>query len=193
MSDIASLDFLARKYQAFLMVDEAHATGVFGKSGAGLLEELLYRGDHIVSTHSCGKALGSFGSFVACSNKVYEIIKNLSRSFICTTAPPPYLTAHVHAVLRRIQNESVLRERLFENIAHARGILKTKSPIISVSVNNDQCALFIREHMAQNGFDIAVFRYPSVPKDRVQLRITLHSGNTSEQIDRLQKELEGIL
>lgn len=191
--DIASLIFLARKYHALLMVDEAHATGIYGQSGAGVLDGLDHRDDNIISTHSCGKALASFGAFVACSQKICAIIQNISRSFICTTTPPPYLVAHVRAALRCIKKDATHRERLHDNVAYADGVLKTASPIIPILVNDDQSALLIRDRLARRGFDIAVFRYPSVPLHQAQLRITLHSGNTKEHIDLLRQELENLL
>ena len=192
-ADLASLIFLADKYHAFLVVDEAHATGIFGEKGAGLLSDYALASDHIISTHSCGKALGSFGAFVACSDKIAAIIRNMSRSFICTTAPPPYVIAHVQAALRLINNNSALRTQLHVNIAYSQGVLKSNSPIIAIVVHDDDRALAIRDDLARNNFDVAAFRYPSVRPGHAQLRISLHAGNTFSQIDDLQNELARLL
>lgn len=194
--DFANIDgllVLAEKYRALLVVDEAHATGVFGKHGAGFLSTYDSVPEHIITTHSCGKALASCGGFVACSEKVGAIIKNASRSFICTTAPAPYIIAHVSAMLKVLAAPLFSREALFANIAHAGGILETKSPIICVPIHDDDRAVFIKNTLAQAHFDVAVFRYPSVKKGCAQLRITLHSANTKSQIDELCSTLERLL
>lgn len=191
--DLASLKFLADKYDALLLVDESHATGIYGSNGAGLLTTIDGCNDNIISTHSCGKALASFGAFIACSEAIADIIRNSSRPFICTTAPPPYVAAHVGTVLQLLQKEPSLRAELFSNIAYAHGILKTNSAILSIAIGQDERALFIRDALAEKNLDVAVFRYPSVKRNHAQLRITLHRGNTKDDIDTLQKELKGLL
>lgn len=191
--DLAALTFLANKYDALLLVDESHATGIYGSNGAGLLTTIDGCADNIISTHSCGKALASSGAFIACSRIIADIIRNTSRPFICTTAPPPYVAAHVSAVLTLIKKEPAMREQLLANIAYADGILKTGSAILCIAINHDERALFIRDALAKVNLDVAVFRYPSVKKNHAQLRITFHSGNTQEEIETLQQELEVLL
>lgn len=191
--DMNALDFLARKYDALVFIDESHATGIIGKNGSGLLGDYVLSSDHIISTHSCGKALSAFGAFVAGSEKIITTIRNQSRQFICTTAPPPYLVAHVHETLKIIRDDPSHREHLLENVNCARGILATKVPIIAVSIKDDDRAVLIKDLLSQRGFDVAAFRYPSVKKHNAQLRITLHSANTPDEIELLQHEIEALL
>lgn len=193
VADIAAINFLAQKYDALLMVDESHATGILGDNGAGLVNTFSSCKEHIISTHSCGKALASSGAFVVASDRVMSIIKNQSRQFICTTAPPPYLIVHVNTVLEIVERDPAHRQKLMTTLATLRGILRTKVPIVALSIGDDERALHFKNHLAERGLDVAVFRYPSVRKQHAQLRITFHSGNTAAEIAHLESSLEAFV
>ncbi len=192
---LADLCGLAREYGATLVLDEAHATGTLGSQGLGLSHE--YSSEHLISIHTCGKALGGYGAFVCCRRShMREFLINRARSFIFTTAPPPLLIAQARFALDEITSNPIhLRnlhdriersQRLFEGI----GLPHSGSAILPVIVGSSKRALVLAESLRSQGLLVKAIRYPSVPEGAARLRITLSSAHTDEELQALTWALE---
>jgi len=200
--DRAPLDDLAAiadRNEGLLVIDEAHATGVFGPDGRGLGADLEGR-TNIISLHTCGKALGSAGALVCGPKTLRDYMVNCSRPVIFSTAPSPLIAAAVRAALRLCREEPERRENLthlikFANAAIAErcGIAGSGSQIIPVVVGEDARATALASAMRGYGYDIRAIRPPTVPEHTARLRIslTLNTSETivSEMLDTLAREL----
>jgi 8-amino-7-oxononanoate synthase len=192
-ADLQALIELKNKYGAFLIVDEAHAFGCLGKSGAGMAEELglLEQIDIVVVTMS--KALGTSGGVVAGEKKVIEFLINKARSFIYTTSPSPVNCAAAIAALDIIKTEPKRRSRLKENADYLRGRLarlglnigRSRSHIIPVIIGTEEDTLRVSDELYKKGFFIVAIRPPTVPAGTARLRISIQSEHTREQLDNL--------
>jgi 8-amino-7-oxononanoate synthase len=203
--DRAPLDGLADiagRHDAMLVIDEAHATGVFGPDGRGLGAWLEGR-PGVLSLHTCGKALGSAGALL-CGPRVFrDFMVNYSRPFIYSTAPPPLVAAAVRAALRLCLSQPQRRERLSGMIDSANRALERRcnvkpsgSQILPVIVGADARAASLAEAMRGHGYDIRAIRPPTVPEDTSRIRIAL-TLNTSQEIvlgmiETLHFELEKL-
>jgi 8-amino-7-oxononanoate synthase len=193
--DIAELHRLVEikeKYDCKILVDEAHATGIFGKDGAGMVEEQgLNDGvDLIMGTFS--KALGSFGAYLACSREVKTYLINTCRSFIYTTAlPPPVVAANI-ASLELIKEESFRRKKLLENAENFRKNLKQKgfsvrgsSQIVPLIIGESERALKLAHDLQEKGWWVLPIRPPTVLDKEARLRFSLSYSHTREILERL--------
>jgi 8-amino-7-oxononanoate synthase len=185
--DRAPLDDLvaiADAHDGVLVIDEAHATGVFGPDGRGIGAHLEGR-TNIISLHTCGKALGVMGALVLAPREMRDFLVNRARSFIYATAPSPIVAATVRAALRILQNEPQRREHLHRRIAFAsRELSKTRfavsaSQIQPVIVGTDARAVALADTLKAKGYDIRAIRPPTVPEGTARLRLTI-TLNTSE-------------
>ena len=190
LAPLHKLTELAKQYGALLIVDEAHATGVFGPDGAGLCARDGI--EPFLSIHTCGKAWGSFGAFVACSEIVRDFLVNQCRRFIFTTALPPLLPIQWQTALEIIRNESWRSERALSLAARFRQEMKgiadtgqSKSQIVPLICGSDAAALKAAEHCQQAGFDIRAIRPPTVPVGTARLRIAFNALLTDDDLERL--------
>jgi len=173
IAPLAPLAALAEREDAFLIIDEAHATGVLGAQGQGLAEGLDGR-DNIVTLRTCGKALGCEGALVCCPRVLADILVNKARGFIFSTAPSPLSAAAVRASLRLIAVQPERRERLHRLIASAAAHLPTTgSQIIPVILGDDARTMAIAGALQQRGFDVRGIRPPTVPAGTSRLRVSL--------------------
>jgi 8-amino-7-oxononanoate synthase len=175
-----------------LVVDEAHATGVFGACGRGLGEGLDQ--SHWITLHTCGKALGVFGALVCASAEIVDYMVNTSRPFIYSTAPPPHLAAAVERALRLTDEEPWRRERVLRLALFAHERLATDeafagSQIIPVILGTEQRALSVARRLQQAGFDVRAVRPPTVAEGTSRLRISIHADHTEAQIMALAEAL----
>ncbi len=180
--DRAPLKYLAEitaRNGAVLVIDEAHATGVFGTNGRGLGAELEGQ-PNIISLHTCGKALGVMGALVTCPSVIRDFLVNRARSFIYATAPSPLMAAAVRAALEISARQSERRETLHKRVALAGellheklGIVASGSQIQPVIVGSDARAVAFANAMRARGFDVRAIRPPTVPEGTARLRITL--------------------
>jgi 8-amino-7-oxononanoate synthase len=199
LEDLAAV---AERHDAILVVDEAHATGVFGPSGRGLgawLEGRL----NVISVHTCGKALGSAGALICGPQLFRDFMINYSRAFIYSTAPSPLIAATVRAALRLCIEQPSRRESLAELTAFANnaierlcGLRGSSSQIVPVIVGRDERAVALASAMRARGYDIRAIRPPTVPEGTARLRIAL-TLNTSKEvaggmIEALGQELERL-
>jgi len=193
-ANLCVLSQLALKYQALLYIDEAHSTGLFGSQLSGLAYDLKEK-EHIVSLHTCGKALGSSGAFVASSRLIGDYLTNFCRSFIYTTAPPPLLMIQWKTVLNLLKDEShraleVQRKSL--NFRNSLDLPSSNSPIIPIVTKNTQSALDITKSLRQKGLNLWAIRYPTVPKNQEGFRITLQYQHTQQNLEFLKTHLQNV-
>lgn len=184
---LADLAAIADRHDAMLVIDEAHATGVFGRGGRGLGADLEGR-RNVISLHTCGKALGVMGALVLAPRDIREFLINRSRAFIYATAPSPLVAASVRAALRIQATEPERRERLHALISRSSGklaalsdVTPSGSQIQPIIVGSDVRAVTLAAALKARGFDIRAIRPPTVPEGTARLRLTL-TLHTSEDM-----------
>ena len=197
---LSDLTDLKEKYDSLLMVDEAHATGVFGKNGEGFVSEkgLESKVDLIMGTF--GKALGSFGAYVASETEIIDYLINTSRSFIYSTSlPPPVIAANLKA-LEIVREEPLRRQSLLANATHLRQALAKKgidfrgeSQIIPVIIGDNLKTVQLSEILKEAGFWLLPIRHPTVPRGEARLRISLTAGHDPALVNRLYELLAKYL
>jgi len=184
---------LARTYDAELIIDEAHATGIFGKTGLGLSEELDLdlSGVNAIAVHTCGKALGVAGALVCGPASIIDFLVNKARPFIYSTAPPPMLAASLIRALDLIDEEPERRATLFARIAYANEKLKavagnalcsSGSHILPIILGEEEKALKIASELQGAGFDVRAIRPPTVPQGTSRLRISINAMHSENNI-----------
>ncbi len=194
--DIAPLDKLlevCRRHDAFLMIDEAHSTGVFGKNGRGLSEHFGLTGKIDIVMGTLSKALGSVGGFVAGSATLREYLVNRARTFIYTTAPSPSASAAAIASLDLIQKEPGPRQKLWDNSHFTRDGLKalgfslmgSEGPIIPVLVGDTRRTLRFGEFLRKEGIFAPAIRPPTVPKGTDRIRLTVTAAHERKDLEKL--------
>ncbi|HLZ86073.1 MAG TPA: aminotransferase class I/II-fold pyridoxal phosphate-dependent enzyme, partial [Puia sp.] len=182
---------LCRRYGAHLIVDEAHATGVVGVVGEGLVQQLGLQEECFARIHTFGKAVGCHGAVVLGSVVLRDYLVNFSRSFIYTTALPPASVraiAVAYALLPELGAERAQLQRLIGRwqaapVGYRR--LDSQTPIQVVIVPGNDAVRALAGRLQDAGLDVRPILYPTVPKGGERLRIVLHSFNTAEEVDRL--------
>jgi 8-amino-7-oxononanoate synthase len=190
--DLTALRDLCTRKGAYLMVDEAHALGVFGPQGAGLCARAGVIPEVLVGT--LGKAVGAQGAFVAGSDVLCDFLWNRARGFVFSTAPSPYLCSLVAENVARAQEDESGRRRLgalcdrFEAALSASGVelpSRRHGPIFPVLVGSPERALRIARGLREHGFLAQAIRPPTVPLGASRVRITLHADLRDEDVIRL--------
>jgi len=178
---------LKEKYNAWLMLDEAHATGVFGPRRRGLAEQQGVEDKVDITLGTLSKALGCVGGFIAGDRELIEFLRNRARSLIYSTALPPALCAAAVTALDLVMSDEGAhrRDRLWENVR----ALGAQSPIYPVIVGDEAAAVALAQTLAERGFFVPAIRYPTVPKGRARLRVTVSAAHTEQDIERLRHEL----
>jgi 8-amino-7-oxononanoate synthase len=198
--DIAPLDALAEvatRHDAMLLIDEAHATGVFGPDGRGLAAALEGQ-PNVVTLRTCGKALGSEGALVCGPAVVTDFLVNRARGFIFSTAPSPVMAAAVRAGLRVLADDPERRERLAALVAYAGarlgsiGARVTGTQILPLIVGDDGRAMALAQAVQAAGYDLRGIRPPTVPAGTARLRISLTLNIAEADIDALADRLERL-
>ena len=196
---LEEISHLALKYQALLIVDEAHATGVYGPKGVGLCGALKKK-EHIISVHPCGKALASNGAFIAGPMLLKKYLINKCRAFIYTTAPSPILLFHIQCVLNTLKKESNRRLLLKKKVTFFRDKIKgfadigdSESAIFPIITGHTNSALQMEKKLQKAGYDIRAIRYPTVPRGKERLRICIHYNHTLKQLEKLTGILKQIV
>ena len=203
--DLAPLPALAQAAQAhgaWLVVDDAHGIGVVGATGGGCCEHFgLDARDVPVLIGTFGKALGTFGAFVAGDDDVIELLLQRARTYIYTTALPPPVAAATRRALRIVREEPWRREILQARIAQfregaaKRGLAVTPSttPIQPLILGSPAAALEASSRLAAAGHRVTAIRPPTVPEGTARLRITLSAAHTAQQVESLLAALEAAL
>jgi len=198
-ADLAGLAALAKRYGAWLMVDDAHGFGVLGSTGAGTSQHFgLDTSDVSVLMGTLGKAAGSFGAFVAGSNLLIETLIQFARPYIYTTALPPAIAAASLASLAVQREEGWRRDHLQQLIKrfHAGAsnlglpLMPSISPIQPLRVGDAARALEISDKLLASAILVSAIRPPTVPAGTARLRITLSAAHTVADVDRLLETLQ---
>ena len=198
--DIAPLEQLlklAETYNANLVVDEAHALGVCGQEGRGIVAGLPDRSRILAAVYPCGKALASCGAFVCSSPAVKDYLVNHARSFIFSTAAPPYIAHQIRAALAMARSADARRTHLREISAALRAALTAaglrcgsgETPIFPVILGSNESALRVAAELQSHGFAVKAIRPPTVPPGTARIRLSLTSEISLEDIHRLAHAL----
>lgn len=190
---LVELADLADRHDAMLLVDEAHATGVFGPCGRGLVEQLGVEARVPVRVGTISKALGGVGGFVVGSRTLVEWLVNRARPYIYSTAAPAAMAAAALAAIDIVEQEPNRRTTLFERAARlreqlvARGwdIGRSTSQIVPIVLGEPQRAVALAARLREQGIFVPAIRPPSVPEGRACLRVSLTFAHTNEALERL--------
>ena len=183
---------LCRAADAHLIVDEAHAVGIYGAKGSGLVEQHGVGEDMFVSINTAGKALGVCGAFVAGPAWAIDYMIQRARPFIFSTAPPPSVAAALEASLDIIEEEPERRAALLERARTLRTRLVAagvpvpagSSPIVPVLLGDNDRAVAVAAALQAEGFDVRAIRPPTVPPGTARLRISVNVNLTDDVIER---------
>jgi 8-amino-7-oxononanoate synthase len=181
---------VAERYGAMVMVDEAHATGTVGPRGAGVVAAMGLQQRVTVQMGTLGKALGTFGAFVASCRAVIDLLINAARSFIYTTALPPPVVAAASAALEIVASDPLPQQRLADNARRlSQGLRRiglrvpaTPAHIIPVMIGDATTTMRISEHLLAAGVFVQGIRPPTVPPDSGRLRVTVMSTHTPDDV-----------
>lgn len=195
-AEISDLVDLKAKYGALLVLDDAHVTGVFPDEEGNFLGGKNFISEADVITGTLSKAFGVVGGFAAASAEMIEYLINFSRPFIFATALPPAICA---AALKSLEifEEGVLRKKLWRNIRLFQALLKNSgfetlnedTPIFPLVLGSEAAALQVSEKLLCSGLLVPAIRYPTVPKGKARLRITVSAAHEPEDFERLVRAL----
>jgi len=191
LAPLAEISGLAQRYGAALIVDDAHATGVLG-NGRGSLEHFGVKDPDIIQMGTLGKALGSFGAFVAARREVIELLVSKARPFIYTTALPPTVCAAAAKAVDLIEEDPSIIKRLWENTGRLKerltqaglDTMESATPIVPVLAGDAKRVMEISERLLERGVFIQGIRPPTVPYGTARLRATLSSAHSIDEVDR---------
>jgi 8-amino-7-oxononanoate synthase len=191
-ADISSLIDLSNKYKTLLFIDDAHGFGVYGKNGLGLLEhqDLLKKNKkNLIHLTTFGKSAGITGAVLCANNETIEFLRQKSKDYIYTTAPPPYIADGVLSAFELIMNGSQLRDKLNENIGlfkqsfkFPKLLLNVDGPIQPIMICDNEKVLKIQKKAIQKGIYLSAIRSPTVPKSLSRIRITIGANHTKDEI-----------
>ncbi|MGB7220140.1 MAG: 8-amino-7-oxononanoate synthase [Vicinamibacterales bacterium] len=201
MAPLAEYARLCRSTGATLIVDEAHAVGIYGATGSGLLEACGVDGGACISVNTAGKALGVGGAFVAGPAWAVDYLIQRARPFVFSTAAPPALASALDASLDVVANEPDRRDRLAARAGRLRsklleaGVIQTAgtSQIIPIVIGDNDRAVTVANALQARGFDVRAIRPPSVPSGTARLRVSVNAGLSEETIDRFASTLADTL
>jgi glycine C-acetyltransferase len=197
---LADIVRLAEQHGAMVMVDEAHATGVYEPNGAGIVAKLGLGERVLVQMGTLGKALGGFGAYVAGSKALRELLINRCRSFIFTTSLPPAVMAMAIAAIDLIEKEPERRQALRNNCQLLRSGLEalryslgtSRSQILPLMIGDATQCMKLSEELLQRGVFAQGIRPPTVPAGTSRLRITLMATHTPAHIDQALKVFKEV-
>ncbi|MGO9640240.1 MAG: aminotransferase class I/II-fold pyridoxal phosphate-dependent enzyme [Candidatus Acidiferrales bacterium] len=195
---LADLAALAERHGTELIVDEAHAVGVFGPSGRGAVAEAGLAGRVFATICTCGKALASSGAFICGSETLRQFLINRARTFIFSTALPPYFSAHVRAGWELAAEADAGRARLSANAELLRGELRARdfdlrgseSQIVPVVLGENERAVAVAEQLRARGFGVRAIRPPTVPPGTARLRLSVTARHTEAALRELAAAIE---
>jgi len=196
LADLPGLAALCCEFEALLFVDEAHATGLLGPTGAGLTELQGVQRFVPIVMGTLGKAMGGFGAFVCGDSILIEHLINTCRGFIFSTALPAHVAAAALKAIQISQAEPWRRQKALENAAairHCLGQEDCDSAIVPVLTGSNDSAVKLAAHLQEYGFDIRAVRPPTVPEGTARLRITTNALQREEDILRLTRLLPSNL
>ena len=201
VAPLADLCELARKHRAILMVDEAHATGVFGVRGSGLVEETGCADGVHVRVGTLSKALAAAGGFVAGHADMIHWLRHAARAWIFSTAHPPAVAAAANCAITLLSQEPYRRQELLARAAEFRqalllkglGVAGATTQIVPIVVGAAEAAVAVATRLAEAGFFVPAIRPPSVPAGKSLVRVSLSWHHTADDLDRLASTITSIL
>jgi 8-amino-7-oxononanoate synthase len=200
VAPLKEIALLAKKYGAWFMVDEAHAFGVLGPTGCGLIEELGLETDVDIQMGTLSKAAGSFGAYAAGPRELIDHLVNTARSFIFTTGLPPAIAAASRAALTIMREEPGRRERVLRSAQRLRtglrqfgfDTLQSVTPIIPVAIGEATRAVEFSKQLLERGVFVQAIRPPTVPQGTARLRVTVTAAHTDDDIARCLEVFKGV-
>jgi 8-amino-7-oxononanoate synthase len=204
--DCPNLEELAKiseKYNCNLVVDEAHALGVFGEYGKGVIQMLHLQDSVFARIVTFGKGLGCHGAAILGSQKLMDYLVNFARSFIYTTGLSPHSVATILVAYQHLETEKQALENLRENIIHFNQeknllglkpiFVRSKSAIQSAIIPRNETVKTIANQLQEKGFDVKAILSPTVPEGQERLRFCLHSFNSKEEISEVLNLLSALV
>jgi 8-amino-7-oxononanoate synthase len=193
LAPLAELADVAQRHEAMLLVDEAHATGVFGEKGRGAAEHFHVEEGVIAKVGTLSKALGCSGGFISGSRDLIDYVINRGRSYIYSTAAPAAIYAAALVSLEIVEKEPHRRSELLDRAAALRDRLSANgwsvgpsaSQIIPIVVGDPRRAVELAERLRSKGLFVPAIRPPTVPEGEACLRLSLTWGHTEEHIAAL--------
>lgn len=193
---VAELYALAQQFDATLIVDEAHATGVFGDKGRGLSDEIA-NDPNVLCLHTCGKALGVSGALICGASVLIETLINKARGFVFSTAPSPLNAALVRAALNELQSNPDRQKTALAQIEKVHQLAKDicgfsgfQSQILPIIIGDDKPTMALATAMQNKGYDIRGVRPPTVPKGTGRLRISITLNTPLDVIKAMLLDLD---
>ena len=207
IANIPELVKLAKKYDAYLYIDDAHGYGVLGKSGQGVLEHYEEKDsikkiakDRIIYTLTLSKAVGVSGALVCANKKIVDLVINKSRTYIYTTAEQPALMYGIkrsfdiikknHSLRRKVNDHTYLFRRL---INHKNLLVDSITPIQPLVIGDDKKVMKISNLLIELGFYVAAIRPPTVPKESARLRVSISALHSKGDIKKLAQAINKII
>jgi 8-amino-7-oxononanoate synthase len=202
LAPLAEIVALKEKYGAWLMIDEAHATGLYAKNRRGLAEAAGVEDDIDVTLGTLSKALGCAGGFVVGSQTLIDFLRNRARSLIYSTALPPSVCAAGAAAVDFVMSEQghERRDRLWRNVSELKSGLsalgiqnESRSPIIPIIIGDEAAAVETSRRLYERGVFVPAIRFPTVPKGKARLRVTTTAAHTPDDIKQFLTHFSVIL
>ncbi|WP_234406112.1 8-amino-7-oxononanoate synthase [Methylobacillus glycogenes] len=200
IAPVPALLALCERYDAYLMLDDAHGFGVLGAKGRGILEHFNLSSPRIIYMATLGKAAGSAGAFVAAEQVVIDYLLQSARSYIYTTASPAPVAAAALAGVDIISSEPQRRQDLQQLITYLQQhcqlqrwqLLPSNTAIQPIIIGSNDEALRVSKHLQEHGILVAAIRPPTVPKGTARLRISLSAQHTEQDVAHLLNALHEI-
>jgi len=192
---------LCEKYDAGLIVDEAHATGIFSEKGEGRVQQLKLEDKCLARVHTFGKALGAHGAVILCPNDLKDFLINYARPFIFSTGLPFHSLANIKCAYQYLPKVNDRRKKLFYlvNLLHQNlkftskfELTPSESPIQSVIISGNQDVKSFAEKIQSQGFDVRPILYPTVAKGKERIRVCIHSFNTDKEVIKLAQLISSL-
>ena len=201
IAPVAELLVLCEKYNAWLLLDDAHGFGVLGNEGRGIVSHYALSSPRIIYMGTLGKAAGVSGAFIAGEEVVIETLIQYARSYIYTTAMPPLLSYALLKSLALIKGEGWRRKKLMQLTEHLKkdlkllrwNLLPSDTPIQPIIIGGNRDVMQVRHALQDKGILVSAIRPPTVPKNSARLRISLSAAHSIKDVERLAialRELE---
>lgn len=198
LAPLKAITQIAAGFKATLIIDEAHATGVFGPTGAGLAEELGVSNNIHIQMGTLSKGLGSFGAFACVSKNLADYFINASRPFIYTTSLPPACIGASLKAIEIVEKEPERREALWKNINFVREALVemgfdcagSAGAIMPIMIGKNKLTMEFSRKLFERGLFIQGVRPPTVPEGKARLRLTITASHTKDDLERLLVVME---
>ena len=202
LAPLADYAAVCRRFGAALVVDEAHAVGIYGDDGSGLIRAAGVEDGVLLSINTAGKALGAAGAFVAGPAWVIDYLEQRARTFVFSTAPPPAVAAAIDAALDVVAGEPERRTRLAARAGFLRARLAAEgfeqaaagtSQIVPIVIGDNAAAVGLAQALQRRGFDVRAIRPPTVPPGTARLRVAVNAGLSEEQLGRFAAAVRACL